>query len=203
MKRIGFITAMLWVAIAMQAQVLKIENGLSFSSMQDDTPMHQFVHNATGYTGRIGVDWLQHKWFYLSSEVGYMATGGVDHVFMSDGAGIDTGILKWHLRRDNVHINTTFRAQWVRNNFHAYVGIGPKVDIPVNISSDGDTQSNLFKKDIMLGVKAEIGAAYDINSLRLGLNVAYLPDITRQVSYLNTTTRNNIFSVGISIGYIL
>ena len=54
----------------------------------------------------------------------------------------------------------------------------------------------------MFGIKAEAGVAYNFNDVRVGLNFAYLPDLTRQTSFLNQTTRNNIFKLGISVGYI-
>ena len=61
------------------AQVIKIENGMTLSSMTRNE-YDFFTHTATGYTARVGIDWLEHRWFYLSSEVGYMATGGMDQI---------------------------------------------------------------------------------------------------------------------------
>lgn len=207
MKRIALFTALLLGLYPLSAQVVKIDAGATFSSMQDDTEMHQFTHNNTGATVRIGVDWLEHEWFYLSSEVGYMATGGTDKIYIANGGGVQTNTVDWTMRRDNIHINTTFRAKLAYGSFHAYVGVGPKLDIPLNITMNDNLESDytttFATREIMFGIKTEVGAAYDINNLRLGINFAFLPDITRQKSYLNQTTRNNIFSLGVSVGYIL
>lgn len=180
------------------AQVIKIENGMTLSSMTRNE-YDFFTHAAAGYTGRVGVEWLEHRWFYLSSEVGYMATGGMDHIGIATEHGIDENAIDWHYRRDNLHFNTTFRFKLAYYDFHAYVGIGPKVDIPLGSSLNEE----LFDKSVMFGIKTEIGCAYDFSHLRLGINLAYLPDLTKQAVPVLQQARNNIFSVGISVGYIL
>lgn len=140
MKRIALlIVVALLTIMSSVAQVIKLDAGASFSSMQDDTPLHQFTGNNTGFTALLGIDWLEHEYFYLSSQVGYMATGGTDHVYLTNEDGLQSDMLDWHMRRD----------------------------------------------------------------VSLGINFSYLPDITRQASYLNQTTRNNIFTLGISLGYLL
>lgn len=184
--------------MSLGAQVIKIENGVSLASMTRNEN-NFFTRVAAGYTGRVGIDWLEHRWFYLSSEVGYMATGGMDLVDVFTDSGLLEDKMKWHLRRDNLHINTTIRFRLAYSDFHAYVGVGPKVDIPSGCTLEG----NLFDKSVMLGIKAEVGCAYDFSCIRLGLNVAYLPDLTRQAIPVLQQARNNIFSVGVSVGYIL
>lgn len=207
MRRISLLAFLLTCMLPLSAQVIKVDVGTTFSSMQDDTPLHQFTHTLVNNTTLVGVDWLEHDWFYLSSEVGYMATGGTDEIETSSEAGITDGTIDWKMRRDNIHLNTTFRAKWAIGQFHAFIGAGPKLDIPVNTSIEGIENGNenltFFKNEVMLGIKTEVGVAYDLNNVRFGINFAYLPDLTRQTSYLNQTTRNNIFSLGVFVGYIL
>ncbi len=180
------------------AQVIKMENGVTLASMTR-SEYDFFTHAATGYTGRLGIDWLEHRWFYLSSEVGYMATGGMDHIDIMAEHGIEENAIDWHYRRDNLHFNTTFRFKLAYYDFHAYLGVGPKVDIPLGSSLNEE----LFDKSVMFGIKTEVGCAYDFSHLRLGINLAYLPDLTKQTVPVLQQTRNNIFSIGISVGYIL
>lgn len=180
------------------AQVIKMENGVTLASMTRNE-YDFFTHTATGYTGRLGIDWLEHRWFYLSSEVGYMATGGMDHIDIMAEHGIEENVIDWHYRRDNLHFNTTFRFKLAYHDFHAYLGVGPKVDIPLGSSLNEE----LFDKSVMFGIKTEIGCAYDFSHLRLGINLAYLPDLTKQAVPVLQQARNNIFSIGISVGYIL
>lgn len=211
MKRIALlIVVALLTIMSSVAQVIKLDAGASFSSMQDDTSLHQFTGNNTGFTALLGIDWLEHKYFYLSSQVGYMATGGTDHVYLTNEDGLQSDMLDWHMRRDNIHLNTTFRARVPFGRFHAYVGVGPKLDIPLNVGMSDNlnmeytpTDVIFFQRDVMFGIKTEVGVSYDFEYVSLGINFSYLPDITRQASYLNQTTRNNIFTLGISLGYLL
>lgn len=209
MKRLVLIVTIIIATLPLSAQVIKLDVGTTFSSMQDDTPMHNFSKTLVGSSVAFGVDWLEKEWFYLSSEVGYITTGGAERIEIMDSPGLPTGEADWQLMRHNIHVNTTFRAKLALNRFHVYLGVGPKVDIPVQIeltdTYNDATDSNLpfLKNEVMFGIKAEAGVAYNFNDVRVGLNFAYLPDFTRQASYLNQTTRNDIFKLSISVGYIL
>ena len=209
MKRLVLIVTIIIATLPLSAQVIKLDVGTTFSSMQDDTPMHNFSNTLVGSSVAFGVDWLEKEWFYLSSEVGYITTGGAERIEVMDSPGLPTGEADWQLMRHNIHVNTTFRAKLSIKRFHAYIGVGPKADIPVQIeltdTYNNATDSNLpfLKNEVMFGIKAEAGVAYNFNDVRVGLNFAYLPDFTRQASYLNQTTRNDIFKLSISVGYIL
>ena len=206
MKRIALLTVIILATLPLSAQVIKLDVGTSFSQMQDDTPMHNFSNTLISNSLAFGVDWLERDWFYLSSEIGYLNTGGVDRIDIMDGSGLPIEEVDWRLQRHNIHLNTTFRGKLGYKKFHAYLGIGPKVDIPVytDVDTFGDNSSLSFvKNEVMFGLKAEVGVAYNFNDVRVGLNFAYLPDLTRQASYLNQTTRNDTFKLGIMVGYIL
>ena len=206
MKRIALLVVIALAALSLSAQVVKLDVGTTFSSMQDDTPTHNFTKTLVGNSLTLGVDWLENSWYYLSSEVGYMTTGGVDRIDIIEGTGLPIEEIDWRMQRHNIHFNTTFRAKLGGKKFHAYLGVGPKLDIPVkttmNQGLDDIDNVSFIKNEVMFGLKAEVGVAYNFNDVRVGLNFAYLPDLTRQASFLNQTTRNNIFKLGISVGYI-
>ena len=206
MKRIALLAVTVLAALSLSAQVVKLDVGTTFSSMQDDTPTHNFTKTLVGNSLTLGVDWLENNWYYLSSEVGYMSTGGVDRIDIIEGTGLPIEEIDWRMQRHNIHVNTTFRAKLGGKKFHAYLGIGPKLDIPVKTTMNQDLDDvdnvSFIKNEVMFGLKAEVGVAYNFNDVRVGLNFAYLPDLTRQASFLNQTTRNNIFKLGISVGYI-
>lgn len=206
MKRIALLAVTVLAALSLSAQVVKLDVGTTFSSMQDDTPTHNFTKTLVGNSLTLGVDWLENNWYYLSSELGYMSTGGVDRIDIIEGTGLPIEEIDWRMQRHNIHFNTTFRAKLGGKKFHAYLGVGPKLDIPVKttMNQDLDDVDNIsfIKNEVMFGLKAEVGVAYNFNDVRVGLNFAYLPDLTRQASFLNQTTRNDIFKLGISVGYI-
>ena len=206
MKRIALLVVIALAALSLSAQVVKLDVGTTFSSMQDDTPTHNFTKTLVGNSLTLGVDWLENNWYYLSSEVGYITTGGIDRIDIVEGTGLPIEEIDWRMQRHNIHVNTTFRAKLGSKKFHAYLGVGPKLDIPVkttmNQGLDDVDNVSFIKNEVMFGLKAEVGVAYNFNDVRVGLNFAYLPDLTRQASFLNQTTRNNIFKLGISVGYI-
>ncbi len=205
MKRIILLAATIVTSLALSAQVLKLDVGTSFAYMQDDTPMHNFSKTLIGNSLTLGVDWMEKNWFYLSSEIGYLTSGGVDRIDIMEGSGLPLDEIDWRLQRHNIHLNTTFRAKWGYKKFHAYLGVGPKMDIPVEVTTDqysDEDDISFLKHEVMFGLKAEVGVAYTFNDVRVGLNAAYLPDLTRQTSYLNQTTRNDIFKLSVSVGYI-
>lgn len=205
MKRKVLLLVTIITSIALSAQVVKLDVGTTFSSMQDDTPTHNFTKTLVSNSLTLGIDWLENSWYYLSSEVGYMTTGGIDRIDIIEGTGLPIEEIDWRLQRHNIHFNTTFRAKLGTKKFHAYLGVGPKLDIPVAATMNhyfDDDDASFIKNEVMFGIKAEVGVAYNFNDVRVGLNFAYLPDLTRQTSFLNQTTRNNIFKLGISVGYI-
>lgn len=205
MKRIAFLAIIILATLPLSAQVVKLDVGTSFSQMQDDTPMHNFTNPLISNSLSLGVDWLENNWFYLSSEVGYMTTGGIDRIDIIEGTGLPIEEIDWRLQRHNIHFNTTFRAKLGGKKFHAYLGVGPKLDIPVTTTINhyfDDDNVSFIKNEVMFGLKAEVGVAYNFSDVRVGLNFAYLPDLTRQASYLNQTTRNDTFKLGIMVGYI-
>lgn len=206
MKRIALLAVIALATLSLSAQVVKLDVGTTFSSMQDDTPTHNFTNMLVGNSLTLGVDWLENSWYYLSSEVGYITTGGIDRIDIVEGTGLPIEEIDWRMQRHNIHFNTTFRAKLGSKKFHAYLGIGPKLDIPVKTTMnqylDDVDDVSFIKNEVMFGLKAEVGVAYNFNDVRVGLNFAYLPDLTRQTSFLNQTTRNDIFKLGISVGYI-
>ncbi|MBQ6938738.1 MAG: hypothetical protein IJN35_02710, partial [Muribaculaceae bacterium] len=59
MKRLALIVAIIIATLPLSAQVIKLDVGTTFSSMQDDTPMHNFSNTLVGSSVAFGVDWLE------------------------------------------------------------------------------------------------------------------------------------------------
>jgi hypothetical protein len=118
-----FITiALLFPALSF-AQTIKVSNGFNYGNyylVYEKT----FANNVEGsrnrgisYIGSIGVDYLDKKWFYLSSEIGFYSA-------------------RWKTAnrvislRDNIKdvygfdATTTFRVKLEKTNFHVYLGSG-------------------------------------------------------------------------------
>ncbi len=74
----------LCLPIMMKAQVLKIENGMAFSSLVNEGE-DLFDKSLSSYQMSIGLDYLDQGWYALSSNVGYLRKGGSFDFF--DGGG--------------------------------------------------------------------------------------------------------------------
>jgi hypothetical protein len=63
------------------SQTIKLENGISISSMNSEkfTLLNKNIHS---YSMTLGCDYWEHPYFYLSSEIGYIRTGGKDQILL-------------------------------------------------------------------------------------------------------------------------
>ncbi len=222
MKKVILVSTLLSViSFYSFSQVIKIGNGIDISSMEN-SKFNLLPNKRTGYVGTIGLDYFEHKYFYLSSEIGYLQKGGKDAIFFTDQSGQPLSESKVDIRLDYLHINTTFRGRYAINNSNTvYVGIGPKIDIPVNskISSNNDHFIALFQEDTPLdyrvknlktsfGLLPEIGFTYDMNKFRFDINAAYLVNFGRIDKNpindeLGNKVYNNTFLFRFNVGYKL
>ena len=114
-------------------------------------------------------------------------------------------------------MNTTFRVKYPIEKFNVYVGIGPKVDIPIsshcNLGFDSfypESPLN-FKREKLktsFGFIPELGCMYDINQFRLSLNASWLVNFGKiydneTVSEMGIKVTNNVFMLRLGVGYFL
>lgn len=202
-----------WMA---QAQVITVENGFSISKVKD----WYGDKNLLPYQMSLGVDYMDHGWFQLSSQIGFLKKGGKTEfidIFNEDGVG--------GKERDRLHLryltlNTTFNLKSrPQNGWVWFVGVGPRVDIHLGNSLYMDVSNLLENKTVtssvhgayplVVGLKCVAGAEHDYGRMRVGFRVAYLPSFTRTfkddaygVGFMHAD-RDRTFTLGVSIGYIL
>ncbi len=185
-------------------QTIRIDNGLSISSMHSKNT--DFLNKSiTSYHTSIGIDYLENKYYYLSSSIGLIRKGGKEFVHLSNQDDVE---LKnsWNF----LHIKTSIRLKApLTNNFFVYAGIAPKIDILIDSPNFQDIfypTLNYQLNKYSFGTDVELGAIKDIERFRIGLSLAYLINIGKVV---NTPTqdvikpRNNTFLISLSLGYKL
>lgn len=102
------------------SQVIKIENGVSFSKMNAASSLN--IHNPLPfYTVNIGCDYLEKDWFFLSSEIGYVRKGGKGH--SNDEIGFSE-----KNTLDCITLNTSFNVKCNVGGFNLYLGVAPTLD---------------------------------------------------------------------------
>lgn len=201
------------------SQVVKVENGLSLSWMKGDN----LENKLSAYSVMLGCDYLEHDWFYLSSEIGYIKKGGKDNVydrFYEEDNYASVGYAGIKSKLNYLHINTSFRVKHSFDKLTIYAGIAPTIDFLLKEKSNTKFEDKEYKEDfnankVVLGIKPEIGVFYDINKIRISLNVSYLRNITHiaKIGELNYPhfeeknrqgyINNNTLLMSVGIGYRL
>jgi len=198
-KHIIFVILTSIVTINLFSQNLKINNGLSFSSMNfkfGDTKL--FNSEIQSYCISLGVDYLNHKYYYLSSEIGLIKQGGKEYNYPIEQDVLGNIIERWNY----FHINTTFRIKYAFDDNQIYAGFGPKLDIlsdSKNFNNKGFTGYQL--NNLSFGFKPELGFNKFLNNnIYIGLNLSYLLNIRyfakSEFNQISINTYIFMFSLG-------
>ncbi|MDR1202019.1 MAG: hypothetical protein LBL58_10385 [Tannerellaceae bacterium] len=194
----------LYFSAQAQAQTIKLENGMAFTSLKGNEGISVGVMRP--YQIALGVSYLDREWFNLSSQVGYIRKGGKDKIPVSNGdQSAPTDHVYMKMGADYVSANTTFQLKRNVRNETYYVGAGPRVDFKVNnVSSFVGIDDVLKSKQVLYGLKCEAGFDYTIRKLLLGVNFSYLPTFNKQVDPgYEITFRDQSFTLGFVVGYLL
>lgn len=206
MKKIGFVWIILLICniSAVKAQVIKIENGVSISSLNESSLGYQGT--LTSYQMSVGIDYLDRGWYGLSSSIGYLRKGSKDDILsgLMDGAYTTS---KWKHTFDYLTLNTTFRVKGITSDkFTLYAGAGPRIDINLKqkVTVQGEfsySDSGPDSRAVIPGLKCEIGMDYYFNRFCVGINAGYLPSFTKMIKH--TSLKDRTFTAGVVLGYIL
>lgn len=181
------------------AQVFKIENGLSFSSMTSQK-FELLNQRITSYSIFAGYDYWEHKNYYLSSEMGYVRKGGKEYF----SRNTETPEVELSDYWDYLQLNTTLRLKYPYRNSHVFIGLGPKLDFLV---SSKDFKDEIFSNvgyqmhSVSYGAKIEAGFVKDLKKVRIGLNGSYFLNINGMGKSEYNKLNNNTFLIMFSAGY--
>lgn len=162
--------------------------------------------NLYSYSGALGVDYWEHKYFYLSSEIGYTKRGGKQQLQVLDsitnpiGKEYKSEVIKY------LHFNTTFRFRYSINRLYFFVGVGPTIDILLGEQTFTPLGNVYNLKRTILGVKPEVGCTFQIGKkINLGFNASRLLNIEElgRGGYLDTKINGQTTLLMLSIGYRL
>jgi len=198
MKRLALLSIALLIAGVSFGQVLKIQSGVSISNIDIQTSgnsdnLTQDNKRLVGYSFFVGMDYLQHKNFNLSSNIGMLRKGGQALLYSNWGYG--QGI---KATLDYLSLNTTCDFQFpIEDKITPYISFGPRVDVLLNSISE----YNKINYGLLLGG----GLKYDINKkLQLGLRADYylnLRDISKTGQ--TRTVSDKTFTTNLVLGYRL
>ena len=198
MKRLALLSIALLITGVSFGQVLKIQSGISISTIDIQTSgssdnLTQENKRLVGYSFFVGMDYLQHKNFNLSSNIGMLRKGGQSMLYTNWGYG--QGI---KATLDYLSLNTTCDFQFpIEDKVMPFISFGPRVDVLLNPISE----YNKLNYGLLLGG----GLKYDINKkLQLGLRADYylnFKDISKTGQ--TRTVSDKTFTTNLVLGYRL
>ena len=161
----------------LSSEVIKIENGLSISSI-NSTKFNLLNDNLYTYSLLLGCDYLEHRYFYLSSGIGYIQKGGTDNIIQLDENTHPVNTIPIKGKWDYLHLNTSLRIRYPFEKSHLYLGAGLKADV---LTSSTDNNKSYLSEgykmaSIIPGMKIEMGINREVKRLVIGVNASYLID---------------------------
>lgn len=198
MKRSQLLSIALLVTVLSFGQTLKIQSGVSISTIDmqtsgSSTGLTKDNKRLVGYSFFVGMDYLQHKNFNLSSNIGMLRKGGESMFYTNWGYG--QGI---KATLDYLSLNTTFDFQFpIEDKITPYISFGPRVDVLLNPISE----YNSFNYGLLLGG----GLKYPLSDkLQLGLRADYYLNFTDISKTGQTrTVSDKTFTTNLVLGYRL
>lgn len=200
LKNLFFLFAIIMSGSYATAQTIKVNNGISFSSFNSDQ-FDVLEKRVNSYAFGIGMDYLNKKQFYISSEVGYLKIGGAEQ-----NPNLSGELSKIEETWGFIQLNSTFRLKIFSNSDrHVFVGVGPKADLLVSDENfNSEVYSPYYKMEkFSMGGKTEIGIVRDIDRIRLGLNASYLFDVGKKIDSGSVNLKSEIYQIMFTIGYNL
>ncbi|MBV5281073.1 MAG: outer membrane beta-barrel protein [Paludibacter sp.] len=198
MKRSQLLSIALLVTVLSFGQTLKIQSGVSISNIYIQTSgasdnLTQDNKRLVGYSFSVGLDYLQHKNFNLSSNIGMLRKGGQALLYSTWGYG--QGI---KATLDYLSLNTTCDFQFpIEDKITPYISFGPRVDVLLNPISEYSS----FNYGLLLGG----GLKYPLSDkLQLGLRADYYLNL-RDISKTGQarTVSDKTFTTNLVLGYRL
>lgn len=133
------------------SQVIKIENGVSFSKM--NLPGNVFHDNLSMYSMNVGCDYLERKWYFLSSEIGYVRKGGAENaVYIDDPSDLRAIHLKNTL--DYITINASFNVKYNLGDLICMLELPPRLIFSSKTDSNRMLQKRIKTKKFFLLIKS-------------------------------------------------
>jgi hypothetical protein len=198
MKRSKLLSIALLVTVLSFGQTLKIQSGVSISTIDmqtsgSTTGLTKDNKRLVAYSFFVGMDYLQHKNFNLSSNIGMLRKGGESMFYTNWGYG--QGI---KATLDYLSLNTTCDFQFtIEDKVIPFISFGPRVDVLLNPISE----YNSFNYGLLLGG----GLKYPLSDkLQLGLRADYYLNF-RDISKTGQTrtVSDKTFTTNLVLGYRL
>ncbi len=145
-------------------QLLKIQSGISISNLDWKLGSYDWKYDnekLIGYSFSVGLDYLDKKYYNLSSNITLLKKGGK---VTATAENVSDRILQVNM--DYLSLNTTFELKYpIRNKITPFISYGPRLDMLLNEMYL--TNYNKYNYGLLLGG----GLKYDINRIQIGFRM--------------------------------
>lgn len=213
MKTNLLITAFLMWACFATGQVLKVQVGISGSSLNWkilNGAVKIYDQKLTGHSIFIGLDYLHKKHFNLSGNIGTIRKGGVsDDIFFTDPYGMPQIGKKQRAALDYLSLNTTLDFKYpINKKIFPFVSFGPRVDYLIANSDHFSSLKELNELNkLSYGVNIGTGIKYQFSGIELGIRGDYLLNFDNIADYNTASSRQQIkdhtFLLNLTLGFKL
>lgn len=198
MKKILLISCCLLELASLKAQIIHVENGINISRFaKGELPI--FTSPIRNYTSSIGIDYLEHKYWFLTSDCSFFQRGGEERdVYDENGKELIFKESKKYLS-----LGTSVNAKYTFQNVRVFIGVGPRIDLLLENTGMNNIvfSPNEFKR-VCWGIKPRVGIYNKFKSnIVVGLNAASIIDFSPIMSSKWMGHRNVDFLCCFSIGY--
>lgn len=193
MKKLALILLLLPFQNAL-AQHVKIDAGILSTGYWNKLGLGIVDGRAISPSVNLGIDYLETKWFYLSSQIGYTRIGGLEESTVPEKS-------KLRELQNYLHLNTTFRAFVRKGSLTGYIGAGPYLNILTGEEKFNHQYYKEWDLKSYLGSKAEVGFHFDQNRIRFGLNANYMYSLSPTAKSSAMNMKNNNIGILASVGY--
>ncbi len=201
----------------MQAQAIKsiaVKSGIIWATQKwdyKDIDLDYSSEYRTGFHLGVSVEFLQHKYFSILTELGYTQKGyKIELPIVNPGqpeGNLGTMVLKY--RFSYVYLSPMFKVRKEFGGFVPYVFIGPRLDYQLDYPSDlFSKESATYFNDFIFGMTYGLGIEYMFGSFGVGLIFQNQYDFTLAYHQepeegYNTgfDIKNNAFIVDLGVKY--
>jgi len=199
MKKLFQLFIVVFISCSSFGQIIKIQPGLSLANISLNLGSNDWSYrNKTllGYSLFLGFDYLNNKYFNLSSNIGVLRKGGE---VIATSTYEPNRYLK--LKLDYLSINTTFEVQYpLKCQLKPFLSYGPRVDYLLN-----DTRLSNFDQ-FNYGLLIGGGLKYDNENLQFAIRTDYYSNfntINKPITHIFGIINDRTLTCNFSIGYKL
>jgi hypothetical protein len=214
MKKTGLLLIGLTIAILTNGQHIKIQTGTTLSKLDWQIgSLDSGLYNETliGHSLLAGIDYLENKYFNLSSNLGFIQKGGKETLVIIGVTGEPINEKTEKAKLDYFTVNTTLDLKYpIKDKILSFISVGPRFDYLVSYSHqfDGLNDIDALKK-YNLGLILGGGIKYDLSKIQIGLRADYYLDFDKVADWpaetgnLGGKVKDKTITLNLTIGYKL